>query len=67
MNSTVSVTESRSSSRWKKALDWVRTLEQAIDYDPLDHTNSTVKRLRQSVLQLEARVNELEGGDQPKR
>ena len=47
-------------SRWQKLLAWLTAFEQAMDYDPQEHTDATIRQLGEEVARLEARVIELE-------
>ena len=51
----------QSTSRWQKLLAWLTAFEQAMTYDPQEHTNATIGQLRAEVARLETRVIELEG------
>ena len=51
-------------SRWQKLMGWITAFEQAMAYDPQDYTDSTIRRLRAEVAQLETRVIELERRNQ---
>ncbi len=51
----------QSPSRWQKLLAWLTAFEQAMTYDPQEHTNVTIRQLREEVARLETRVIELEG------
>ncbi len=48
-------------SRWQKLLAWLTNFEQAMAYDPQEHTDATIRQLREEVARLETRVIELEG------
>lgn len=47
-------------SRWQKLLAWLTAFEQAMAYDPQEHTDAAIRQLREEVARLEARVIELE-------
>ena len=47
-------------SRWQKLLAWLTAFEQAMAYDPQEHTDATIRQLREEVARLETRVIELE-------
>ena len=47
-------------SRWQKLLAWLTAFEQAMAYDPQEHTDATIRQFREEVARLEARVIELE-------
>ena len=47
-------------SRWQKLLAWLTAFEQAMAYDPQEHTDATIRELREEVARLETRVIELE-------
>ncbi len=51
-------------SRWQKLLAWLTTFEQAMAYDPQEHTDATIRQLREEVARLETRVIELEGNNE---
>ncbi len=51
----------QNTSRWQKLLAWLTTFEQAMAYDPQEHTDATIRQLREEVAWLETRVIELEG------
>lgn len=51
-------------SRWQKLMARLADFEQAMTYDPHDHTDATVSHLWHKVEKLETRLNELEGRDQ---
>lgn len=46
--------------RWQKLLAWLTAFEQAMAYDPQEHTDAAIRQLRDEVARLEARVIELE-------
>ncbi len=54
----------QSTSRWQKLLAWLTAFEQAMNYDPQEHTNATLRQLREEVARLETRMIELEGCNQ---
>ncbi len=54
----------QSTSRWQKLLAWLTAVEQAMYYDPQEHTNATLRQLREEVARLETRMIELEGCNQ---
>ena len=39
---------------------WLTAFEQAMAYDPQEHTDATIRQFREEVARLEARVIELE-------
>jgi len=47
-------------SRWKKFQSWLSIVTTAIDYDPQAHANATINTLKNEVVRLGIRVNELE-------
>ena len=47
-------------SRWQKLLAWLTAFEQAMAYDPQEHTDAAIRQLREEVARLEARVIEPE-------
>ena len=51
-------------SRWQKLMTQLATFEQAMTYNPHEHTDANVSHLWRKVGILETRVNELEGRDQ---
>ncbi len=51
-------------SRWQKLQAWLTAFEQAMNYDPQEHTDATIRHFREEVAQLETRVIELEGRKQ---
>ncbi len=51
-------------SRWQKMLGRLAIFEQAMTYNPHEHTDANVSHLWRKVGILETRVNELEGRDQ---
>ena len=51
----------QSTSRWQKLLAWLTAFEQAMTYDPQEHTDAALRQLREEVARLETRVIELEG------
>jgi len=57
-------TAEQNPSRWQKLMGWFTAFEQAMAYDPQDYTDSTIRRLRAEVAQLETRVIELERRNQ---
>ena len=50
----------QNSSRWQKFQAWLTIVTKAIDYDPQAHADTTIKNLRNEVIRLGIRVNELE-------
>ena len=48
------------SSRWQKFQAWLTIVTKAIDYDPQTHADATIKNLKNEVIRLGIRVNELE-------
>ena len=52
------------SSRWQKLQAWLTAFEQAMTYDPQEHSDATIRHFRDEVAQLETRVIELEGRNQ---
>ncbi len=48
-------------SLWQKLLAWLTTVEQAMAYDPQEHTDATIRQLREEVARLETRLIDLEG------
>ena len=54
----------QSTWRWQKLLTWLTAFEQAMNYDPQEHTNATLRQLREEVARLETRMIELEGCNQ---
>jgi uncharacterized protein YceH (UPF0502 family) len=55
-----SAIEEQIPSRWQKLLAWLTAFEQAMAYDPQEHTDATIRQLREEVARLETRVIELE-------
>ncbi len=47
-------------SRWQKLMTRLAAFEQAMTYDPHEHTDAIVSHLWHKVEKLETRVNELE-------
>ena len=47
-------------TRWRRLLAWLTALEQAMDYDPQEHTDASVKHLREEVRRLAARLRDVE-------
>lgn len=54
----------QSPSRWQKLLAWLRSIEQALDYDPQEHTDARIKQLKAEVNRLSARLDATEGSNQ---
>ena len=54
----------QNSSRWQKLQAWLTAFEQAMNYDPQENTDATIRHFREKVAQLETRVIELEGRNQ---
>ncbi len=48
-------------SRWQKLLAWLTAFERAMAYDPQEHTDATIRQLKEELARLETRVIELEG------
>ncbi len=48
-------------SRLQKLLAWLTAFEQAMAYDPQEHTDATIRQLREEVARLETRLIDLEG------
>ena len=48
-------------SRWQKLMARLAAFEQAMTYNPHEHTYANVSHLWLKVEKLEAKVNELEG------
>ena len=47
-------------SRWQKLLAWLAAFGQAMDYDPQEYANASIKHLRTEVERLNARLDEAE-------
>lgn len=54
------VNKGRWRTRWHSIETWILTLDEGMNYDPQEHTNTTHTLLLPKVQQLEVRVNELE-------
>ena len=54
----------RNSSRWQKLQAWLTAFEHAMNYDPQENTDTTIRHFRDEAAQLETRVIELEGRNQ---
>ena len=54
----------QSLSRWQKLLAWLRSVEQALDYDPQEHTDAGIKELKAEIDRLNARLDAAEGSNQ---
>ena len=55
------VNEDRKHTRWHTLKTWILTLDEGMNYDPQEHTNTTLRQLLRKVEQLETRVSEIEG------
>lgn len=51
-------------SPWQKLLAWLTAFEQAMDHDPQEHANASIKHLRAEVDRLNARLDAFEGRNQ---
>lgn len=51
-------------TRWQKTLTWLSAVEAAMNYDPQENANTSIKSLRADVDRLNKRLNEVEGCEQ---
>ena len=58
-NETVFAQQSR--SRWQQLMARLAAFEQAMTYNPHEHTYANISRIWLKVEKLETRVNDLEG------
>ena len=54
------VNKDRKQSHWQTTKRWLMTIDECMNYDPHEYTNTMVRQLLQKVEQLEIRVNEIE-------
>ena len=54
------VNKDRKRTHWHTMKRWLTAIDEGMNYDPLEYTNTMVRHLLQKVEQLETRVNELE-------
>ena len=54
------VNNDRKRTHWRAMKRWLTAIDEGMNYDPQEYTNTTVRHLLQKVEQLETRVNELE-------
>ncbi len=48
-------------SRWQRLLAWLAAFEQAMDYDPQEYTDASIRHLRAEVERLNVRLDAAEG------
>ena len=53
-----------SPSRWQKLQAWLTAFDKAMNYDPQENTDATIRHFREEVAQLATRVIELEERNQ---
>ena len=54
------VNKDRKRTQWDMMKRWLTAIDEGMNYDPQEYTNTMVRYLLQKVEQLETRVNELE-------
>ena len=57
---TATSNQRKSRKPWHTLGDWLHVLDESLNFDPHEYTNSVVRILSEKVAQLEARVIELE-------
>lgn len=58
-------TETGQETIWQKIYRWGKRLDEAVDYDPAEHSLNTLRSFQQRVADLEAEVVHLKGQSQP--
>ncbi len=48
-------------TRWQTLRRWLTAIDEGMNYDPQEHTDATLRHLREEVARLETRLIDLEG------